>query len=1516
MRKYLFFWCLSWAFLLGASPCGAVTASFSTDGASGCAPLVVHFTNTSSGASSYTWDLGNGSPTTSITDPAGSYLSPGIYTVTLIAYNGSSSSTATHTITVYPAPTVSFTADDASVCPGTPVTFTSTTIPGVAGALSYIWNFGDGITSTSSSPTHLFPGPGYYNITLFATNAQGCQSSLTQPTYIHVFTPPVASFTAANLYFCTPPGTDVFTPTVTGTPGFSYNWTFGDGGTSAGTTPTHTYTSAGAFSVGLIVTDGNGCKDTVNRPNYVTVADLNAAFNSVSTACVNSWVMFHNTSSTFSSCYWNFGDGGVSFLDSPSHFYTVPGTYTVTLVISTGPCNDTITHTIVITPGPAMTITPNPVHACPAPVTIAFTGSGVPAGSTVNWLFGDGGTGTGNPASHPYSWNGCFTISMLVTQPNGCRDTVKMADTIFPIIPMVIDTPNSGCVPLTVPFSLTLLTVACDTYTFSYPYGVASYSWTFGDGSPVSTGATPSHTYTAVGVYSGHVNFTTVNGCSGSKDFTIYVGTPPVASFYGMPTHICADQFVNFISTSTGAITSWQWTFGDGSGSIDSVPTTVHQYPFPGTDTVTLVVFDNGCPSAPFVLPDYITVDSPKSLFNVNYECAPPTEVNFDNISMGATTWTWSFGDGTTSTIFSPVHNYPTLGVYEVSLYTYNSTSGCHDTMTMFIDLLKPTVTFVADDTAICKWGSVLFTPTITGGTATSYAWFIDNTPTNYPGIIIQRDTFYTTGLHTVMLVIGDQHGCLDTFTRNNYILVAKPVDSFAAAPPNGCWPLFVTFTDYSTDVTGAFPVSYDWAFGDGTAGTGTPVSHTYNSAGTFGVTEIVTDNIGCKDTLVKPALITVTRPHAVFTVTKTAPCIGDTVLFTNLSSGIVSSEWLFGDGDSANTTNAYHAYMAAGSYTVRLIVKDANGCVDTATYLDYINVTRPVASFFNTDSFSICLPLSCHFVNTSSGASSYHWSFGNGDSSIAFSPSELYVTSALDTVMLVATNLYGCKDTAIGHVNIYGYAGGFTYNIDSGCVPLSVHFDAGLVNVPTVIWDFDDGTVSGVSSLDTITHVYTVPGWYLPKLILSDNTGCQSSSLGTDTIRVDIVYPGFIAHPSPICVGETVTFQDTSRSFFSTVTAWQWQFCDTCFSNLQMPTHEYDSVGVHAVLLTATDAWGCIATVSRNIMVLPTPVIHVSGDTVVCVGDYATLTAWGGSSYTWSPGATLSCTACNPTLASPTTETQYTVTGTDINGCKGTDTVTVRLKTKTESVASGGGEVCQGVPVQIFDSGGTRFTWIPSSGLNHSDIPDPMATPITTTTYEVISQLGSCIPDTNYVTIIVHPLPTISTSGNQVIVDGSSANIISSGSNIASIGWSPAATLSCDSCYNPVATPPSTTVYRVVVASSFGCLASDSVLIKVICDATQIFIPNSFTPNGDGNNDVFYPRGTGISQVKSFRIYNRWGELLFERSNFELNDASSAWTGAYNGGPPRPDVYVYIVEATCNNGEPLFVKGDVTIIK
>ncbi len=1512
----MFFICTLSAFCARAQ----LVANFTADHIAGCSPLVVNFHNTTTPMSGTTFDwYGVGTGVLHLTDCSGSFIAPGTYTVTLTAHNGSSTSSHSVTITVYPSPTVSFYADDTTICPGTTVTFTSTSTPGVPGTMTCVWNFGDGFSSTGLTATHTYTSPGLYNVTLSVTNSDGCVSSLTKPAYIWVYTPASPGFSSSSTYFCHPPGHAVFTNLTSGFGPFSYTWRFGDGSSPfTGTTPTHDYVSTGSYPVTLVVTDGHGCTDSVVVPSYITVGDIHASFTFPTTACVYSTVTFPNTSTPHISSSWDYGDGHSSTGDPGSNMYSTPGVYHVRLIIFDGSCYDTITHDITILPGPTASFVITPAHACPPPVTLSFAAT-VPSGTIVTWLYGDGGTGSGVTSTHTYGYRGVDTIKMISVDPvTGCRDTVKQIDTLFDMIHWITASPYSGCKPLPVTFTPHMMTWMPDTLTLHpYPFPVATYSWNFADGSPTSSAMSPTHTYTAVGVYNVILTSVTSNGCTIYDTVQIRVGTPPVVTFSATPTHTCYhNNVINFtVNVITGPVDSFVWQFGDGGGLTTGAYTTSYHFTRPGTFSVTVTPYYNGCPGAPFSILDYITLDSPMSVISANVFCSPPKRVQFGDSSLGDDTHVWIFGDGSTSTLDNPLHDYPLAIVYTVTLTTYNIASGCRDTTSRVLDFHRPVVSFSTPDTAICKDDHVVFTATFTGGGSISlYEWGHPAFWTTGPPSI--SDTFHTPGIYTIRLVTLDQNNCPDTVTRVNYMLVAKPSAHFNVVPPTGCWPLTTTFTDASTDVPGTFFTNFAWTFGDGgfASVTAPSVNHTFTAAGTFTTTEIVTDNVGCKDTVVS-SLVTVYRPTAVFSAAPLHICRYDSTHFTNTSTGIVGSFWMFGDGGTSTANSPWHTYTASGTYTVKLVVTDVHGCTDTSTRVNYINVHQPHASFTMSDSVSICPPLMVIFNNTSTGGIFYNWDLGDGSSSTAFAPSDLYITTGFDTVRLIVSDMYSCRDTAWGHVNIFGYAGAFSYGPLTGCAPLTVNFNATTLNVPNIIWDFADGHTSTVAFTDTISHVYTLPGAYVPKLILSDNTGCQNSSIGIDTIKVDLVTPNFKTVPNPVCLGDTFTLVDSSYSFWSTITNWNWTM-NGGSTTVPSPSFYIAGVGVYPAVLVVTDGWGCTATVTKDVTIYDLPDIKACPDTIICVGDAATLTAYGGVSYVWSPPATLSCTTCNPASASPTVVTTYTVTGTDTHGCANTDTVTVSLKTNTVSIARGDTEVCAGVPVPLYDSGGTKYTWIPATGLSDPHSPNPVATPGATTKYTVIAQLAGCIPDTNYVLVLIHPIPTVDAGPDQTLVAGSTAQLSATGHLIHDIWWDDARTLSCDSCYNPVASMPITTTYFVTVASDFGCKNSDSVTIHIFCDNSQIFIPNSFTPNNDGMNDVFYPRGAGVKTVKSFRIYNRWGQLLFERGGINLNDASNAWDGTYMGDKPHPDVYVYVLEAICDTGEPINIKGDVTIIR
>jgi gliding motility-associated-like protein len=145
---------------------------------------------------------------------------------------------------------------------------------------------------------------------------------------------------------------------------------------------------------------------------------------------------------------------------------------------------------------------------------------------------------------------------------------------------------------------------------------------------------------------------------------------------------------------------------------------------------------------------------------------------------------------------------------------------------------------------------------------------------------------------------------------------------------------------------------------------------------------------------------------------------------------------------------------------------------------------------------------------------------------------------------------------------------------------------------------------------------------------------------------------------------------------------------------------------------------------------------------------------------------------------------------------------------------------------------------------------------------------------------------------------------------------WSPAVQLSCTNCPNPVATVRQQQTYTVRVENSLGCSASDTIQLDVLCQADNVFLPNTFTPNGDGMNDVWYPRGAGVRSVRFLRVFNRWGQVVFERTNFNTDDRTAGWDGTFKGVLLPPDVFVYSLGITCSNGQPIELKGNVMIVR
>lgn len=1535
---------------------GQLTSNFDICGTcskNDCPPFQTTFVFSGSGTpTAYDWTINGVFPTTySTSSPTVTFQAPGTFNVSLRVKDASGNWTPVLTktgfITVKDTPKVDFTATPVSGCAPLSVNFQNNTIPGSSsGSSSYVWSTGVG-TSTANAPTGVvYPSAGTYNVILSATNGLGCTKSKTKISYINVNAKPAVDFSASNTNFCAPPANVSFSPSVTGTSPFTYAWLLNivdPTSTSASPNPTYTYTGASGSSYGvkLTVTDAKGCSETVIKPNYINILKPKALFSSPPAACIGTVVNFNSaaTTPTNATLNWDFGGGNTTTGPNPAFIWYSSGIKSVRLVADYGGCTDTMTRLITIYPQPVADFDTKPDSPCPAPAPILFIPNSL-LYTNYAWDFGDGTTpplNTQVSPNHTYNTNGFFSPTLYVTDVHGCKDTITKIDSVriydYWVRSFPVDT--GGCIPMTVKFFMYDSTNIPQVY--NYPYQPPqSVLWDFSSaGGPAAT-TNSTFTFTTQGTYKIYVRVISKNGCPAIDSSIIRVGSPPSTSFTIAPTRICFGGFTTIAPTVTGLFDYWWVDWGDGPSSLSLppvTPTVTHKYhaipPGPGKYTITLGAINNGCIDT-FMAVKVLTIDSPGSEFAYKYSCDTLGKVNFIDAAIGATSRIWYFGDGptSTSTAASPSHTYAAINnVYNVMLVTFNSRSGCSDTIYHTVAPNDPKVTVTADDTAVCVGDTVHFTSTFTGAFATAehFIWQLTNPvgPTTllfFDSMFKLTTPFPTAGYYKVKVTTIDDRGCMDSTVRNNYIFVSKPSITFGASPTLGCTNLLVNFKDTSTVPTGTTIVSKFWDFGNGTGSvppTVSTASQMYTVPGSYDVKLVVKDALGCADSFIRPQYINAHKPKAYF-LSAQHWCMGDVISFSNNSSGSSFYTWDFGDGSGFHPGDPMsYSYKNVGTYDVTLIATDTFGCKDTFLAPGQIIITKPVASFTMSDSISACPPpFIVNFNSTSTGAGplTYKWDLGNGYSKPnGPSPSEAYIFPKADTIVLIVKDKYGCPDTAKGHVNLLGYAGLLTYSPLLGCNPLTVNFNSLITNLPGITWDFSDGNVQPYTG-STTTHTYTNPGRYLPKLVLVDNKNCKTASQGVDTIKVDAAIAAF--RTGPACEFQDVLLYDTSRTYFMPITAWTWTFDDGSKQFKNPAKHHYGAAGNYPVKLWVQSSIGCIDSVTQDVIIHKWPEIDAGADTIICLKDSAVLNPSGGISYVWSPSSYLDCTNCtNPKAGVPKRFT-YQVVGTDANGCTNKDTVSVNIKLKVTSEVSKDGEICDKDTISMFAIGGQTYLWIPAEGLDDPTASHPIASPHKTTIYTNVAYEGSCIPDTNNVKITVHPLPTVKAEGTQTIIAGQTAEIHASGDLIRRFAWMPAYNLNCPDCAAPTAKPSRTTTYVVTVYSDFNCVDSDNVTVTVLCDQSQLFMPNTFTPNGDGQNDIFYPRGTGLDKVKSFRVYNRWGEMVFERTGIPLNDQQYGWDGTFKGAILPPDAFVYVIEAFCDNGEIMIIKGDVTILR
>ena len=953
--------------LTATSHCGSVTrtytvttapaAMFSAEPTSGCATLQVNMVNeSSSNAVTYQWSFPGGAPAASNQpEPTVYYSVPGVYSITLVAFNSSGSSTFTRTsyitVSTIPAPGFNFTST------GLAVSFNNTSVNGT----SYLWEFGDGTTSTLQNPTHTYANGGTYTVKLTTTNACG-STSITKT--VSLIPAPEASFTTSGSPGCAPQ-TVTFTNTSIGAT--SFNWSF-PGATppaSTDTSPVVVYDQPGTYTATLVAINTSGTDTATATIQIGTVPG--AGFSSSTSGLV---ATFTNSTTNGTSYSWDFGDGSTGTETDPTHSYTADGVYTVVLTATNACGSSTVTQTVTITTPPSANFTAGPLTGCPG-MTVVYDNTSSDNATTFAWSF-PGGTPDTSSIENPtvvYNTSGQYDVTLIASNSAGA-DTVVFVNYI-----QVGSAPVAG-------FSSTS-NGAVVSFTNSST-NATSYSWDFGDNSG-SSEANPVHTYAADGVYT--VVLSATNSCGTvTATQTVTVTTAPSANFTAGNTSGCGPLQVVFENTSSENVTSWFWTFegGEPATSTDENPTVI--YLNPGTYDVTLVVTGSGG-SDTLVRADYITVQgAPSGSFTYSQV---QNSVSFTNTTAGATTYAWTFGDGNSSNEANPTHTYTADGVYTVILAATNDCGTTFVEQTVTI-VTVPVAAFTFNGAIGCSPFIVLFDNT-SSDNATSIEWTFEG---GTPATSTEENPLVTwdaPGVYTVTLVASNSAG--SSTATASITVIGGPTAGFTSQTAG----LSVIFNNSSQNGG-----TYDWDFGDGTTSQEENPTHTYAATGTYTVVLTAYNECGT-NTFTQVITIEGSAPLVSFSSDAQKGCAGVTIQFTDQSAGDPTAwQWTFEGGTPAtsNEQNPSVTYTTPGVYPVTLQATNIYGS-STSTQPGYVTIIgAPVAGF----DYSAVLG-TVSFTSTSQGADAYSWNFGDGTTSNEANPVHTYSTSGSYTVTLTVTN-------------------------------------------------------------------------------------------------------------------------------------------------------------------------------------------------------------------------------------------------------------------------------------------------------------------------------------------------------------------------------------------------------------------------------------------------------------------------------------------------------------------------------
>ncbi|MFN4234602.1 MAG: gliding motility-associated C-terminal domain-containing protein [Bacteroidia bacterium] len=642
--------------------------------------------------------------------------------------------------------------------------------------------------------------------------------------------------------------------------------------------------------------------------------------------------------------------------------------------------------------------------------------------------------------------------------------------------------------------------------------------------------------------------------------------------------------------------------------------------------------------------------------------------------------------------------------------------------------------------------------------------------------------------------------------------------------------------------------------------------------------------------------------------------CTPYTVNFNNTSMGSSSTSyfWDFGDGNTSTLYNPTHTYTTSGTFTITLITIDSLSCnisdtvVKQVTILSDTTYTLPSVTICGSGSQQIGL------LPNSNTSITYTWTPATGLSATNISNPFASPANTTTYQLLISNGI--CTDTVYQTVNVIPQ--GINTSPDTticGGNSITLVANSAFTNY---IWSSNPNFTDTLNTPLTNNSISITPSNSTTYYVLGFTGNCSS----IDSVHVTVINQNTTQNPSTnICRFDTLQIGILPDSSSNITYTWlpNYNISSTSVSNPSV----WPDVDTSYTLIISNG-------ICADTLIYPITVTHVNlqanADTTICQGASLLLSASNGTgsgTYIWSNNPSFSPALNNPNDSTvnvlPVTNTSYYVQ-TTINGCTAVDTVQVNVS--SVNVTTTNISVCNPGQYTLTATAtptNVSYQWQPSALIvSGANTASPTVIAQSNSSYQVIATNTNGCSDTAVASITISALglATVNAYADEdTLINGESTTLHVTPASGYNIVWAPASGLSNAASADPIATPNSTTEYIVSITDAQGCSRTDTLKITVIdfiCEEPYIYLPNAFTPNGDGQNDILYLRGNLIDEMY-LAIYNRWGELVFESTSPQVG-----WDGTYKGMNCDPAVFVYYFTVKCRGGQEYFKKGNITLIR